>query len=391
MSSYPGQDRKALTLIELFLSFLRLGVTAFGGPAIIPYIADFTVNRKKWLDQETLKKGLVLCQSLPGATGMQLTAYIGLKKRGIPGALLSFIGFGLPAFLLMVAFSSIYMISHDLRWVQSLFAGLQVIVVSLVAMATYTFGRATLKRPTYAIVASASALAFWTGVSPFLIIIGAAIAGIGFSWEGKPVASSHRERKDGRLLTYAGTLILAVLVGLLVLYFFDTGLLTLALLMLKIDLFAFGGGLSSVPLMLREVVTVHGWIDSKSFMDGIALGQVTPGPIVITATFVGMLTHGLAGAVVATLAIFAPSFILLIATAPFLDQLNQSKLFSWASQGVLASFVGLLLFVTMKFATAVPWDLIRIVIASASLAALMRKVDTLYVITIGALVSLALL
>jgi chromate transporter len=132
-------------------------------------------------------------------------------------------------------------------------------------------------------------------------------------------------------------------------------------------------------------------MDNKTFMDGIALGQVTPGPIVITATFVGMLTYGISGALVASLAIFTPSFILLVVTAPFLDRLNQSKLFTRASRGILASFVGLLLFVTIRFVSAVPWDIIRIIIALASFAALIRKVDFLYIVIIGVCVSLVLL
>jgi chromate transporter len=161
--------------------------------------------------------------------------------------------------------------------------------------------------------------------------------------------------------------------------------------MLKIDLFAFGGGFSSLPLMLQEVVSVNGWMDSKTFMDGIALGQITPGPIVITATFVGMLTKGIPGALVATAAIFTPSFIMLVVTAPFLDRLNQSNLFRHASRGILASFVGLLLFVTIRFAIDTPWDLIRIIIALVALAALFKKIDILYIVIIGALVSVALL
>jgi chromate transporter len=160
--------------------------------------------------------------------------------------------------------------------------------------------------------------------------------------------------------------------------------------MLKIDLFAFGGGFASIPLMLQEVVNVRGWLDSKTFMDGIALGQVTPGPIVITATFVGYLVYGLPGALVATIAIFTPSFLLLVGTAPFFHRLKQSPIFSNATQGILASFVGLLLYVTMRFALAVPWDILRVCLVAAALIALLRKVDLLYIVLIGAAISVAL-
>jgi chromate transporter len=391
MSSYSNPGDKTSPPADLFFSFFRLGLTAFGGPAMVAYIADLSVKRKKWLDQETFKKGLVLCQSIPGATAMQAVAYVGLRTGGLLGALLAYIGFGLPAFLFMLILSSIYLYSHNLSWMTSLFAGLQVIVVAIVAMATYNFGKTSLKKSTDVFLAAAAAIAFGLKVSPFFIIFGAALAGIGLFREVTSTDNVSTQGKPGQSIKYAVVLISAVLVGMTVLYLFNTELFKLALLMLKIDLFAFGGGFSSLPLMLQEVVTVHGWMDSKTFMDGIALGQITPGPIVITAAFVGMLTKGILGALVATAAIFTPSFIMLVVTAPFLDKLNQSKIFTHASRGILASFVGLLLFVTIRFAVATPWDLIRIIIALASLAALFKKIDILYIVIIGALAAVVLL
>ena len=350
---------------------------------MVAYIADLSVKRKKWLDQETFKKGLVLCQSIPGATAMQSVAYVGLRTGGLLGAISAYVGFGLPAFFFMLILSSIYIYSHDLSWMTSLFAGLQVTVVAIVAMATYNFGRTSLKKSTDVFLAVAATIAFGLKISPFYIIIGAALAGMGLLQEKNSADQISVQESPGRSIKYAAVLMPAVLIGLAVLYLFNPELFELALLMLKIDLFAFGGGFSSLPLMLQEVVTVHGWMDSKTFMDGIALGQITPGPIVITATFVGMLTKGILGALVATAAIFTPSFIMLVVTAPFLDKLNQSNIFIHASRGILASFVGLLFFITVRFAIATPWDLIRIIMALASLAALFRKIDVLYIVIIG--------
>jgi chromate transporter len=391
MSSNLNLEKKTPPLADLFFSFLRLGLTAFGGPAMVAYIADLSVKRKKWLDQETFKEGTVLCQSLPGATAMQVTAFVGLRVGGLAGALLSYVGFGLPAFIFMTILSSLYTISHELHWVTSIFAGLQVIVVSLVAMATYTFGKTSIKRSADVIIASASAIAFSFSLSPFLIIISASIAGIALLWKKTPSPSASIQKKQGLTIARIAVLLLPVLTGLAMLYLLNTNLFKLALLMLKTDLFAFGGGFSSLPLMLQQVVHVQNWMDSKTFMDGIALGQITPGPIVITATFVGLLTNGLLGALVATLGIFTPSFILLILTAPFFDRLKQSRLFASASRGILASFVGLLMFVTVKFAVTVQWELVRIILVSASTAALFRKVDILYVVLIGSVISLILL
>jgi chromate transporter len=176
--------------------------------------------------------------------------------------------------------------------------------------------------------------------------------------------------------------------GVAGLYFADRKLYQLAALMLRIDLFAFGGGFASLPLMFHEVVNAMGWMDGKTFMDGIALGQVTPGPIIITATFVGYLVRGFPGALVATAAIFTPSFIVLVAVTPFFDRLKSGRHFSGATRGILASFVGLLFYMTIRFAVAVPWDAVKVLFGIAVAIALARKMNILYVVLIGSALSI---
>jgi chromate transporter len=183
---------------------------------------------------------------------------------------------------------------------------------------------------------------------------------------------------------------MVALAGVILLYVASRKLFDLAILMLKIDLFAFGGGFASIPLMLQQIVNVRGWMDSKTFMDGIALGQVTPGPIVITSTFVGYLVHGFLGAVTATIAIFTPSFLILVISTTFFDKLQRSALFQRALHGILTSFVGLLIYVTIKFAFAVPWNAMRVLLCAAALAALLKNIDILYIVLAGALLSLIL-
>lgn len=373
-------------LADLFLSFLRLGATAFGGPAMVAHIRDLSVSRKGWLDEPTFRDGVVLAQSIPGATAMQTAAYTGFRARGVPGALASYAGFGLPAFLLMLVFSILYAMSRNLHWATAIFSGLQVIVVAIVANATYTFGRTSLRHYLHVVLAAASALAFWLHVSPFYVILGAALAGM----------LLLKKKPEGQLITRPGhasflpiLLLLALAcAGLLTLYLFRPALFGLSLLMLKVDLFAFGGGFASLPLMLQQVVHVKGWMDERTFMDGIALGQVTPGPIVITAAFVGYVSQGLAGAFIGTISIFTPSFLLVMIAAPFFDRLKSSPAFVRATGGILASFVGLLFYVTVSFAVATPWDLFRVLIALAALAALIRKIDLIYVVPAGAVLSL---
>ena len=380
-----------ISIAHLFLSFLRLGVTAFGGPTMVAYIGELSVKKKKWLDQETFKNGVALCQSIPGATAIQVAAYVRLKVRGVLGAAATYIGFGLPAFLFMLMLSWAYIRLGNLPWIISLFNGLQVIVVAIVANATYTFGRGTVKHYLDVVIALLSASAFWYGISPFFVILCAALLGM-IVFRTTPSGNSHStETAHGAFIKqlFIPVLILAAFMALILIA--NRGWFTLALLMMKIDLFAFGGGFASIPLMLQEVVNVRGWMDSKTFMDGIALGQITPGPIVITATFVGFLTYGLAGAIIATIAMFTPSFVLLIFGAHVFSRMQRSTLFNRATKGILASFVGLLLFVTIKFAVAVPWDILRLVVVAAAVAALLKKIDILYIVLAGALFSIFLL
>jgi len=377
---------------HLFISFLRLGLTAFGGPAMIAYIRKLSLNRNKWLDEETFKDGVSLCQSIPGATAMQMAAYVGLRSNGLIGALLSYVGFGLPAFTLMLILSIAYVDAHKLPQVISLFKGLQIIVVAIIANATYSFGKGILKNYREILIALISAALLWLGVSPFVIIIGAALAGtLFFMNPGSPALPTHIGKRNQREFKQVMLLFFIFIAGLAGLYIADIKLFKLATLMLKIDLFAFGGGFGSVPLMLHEIVDIRKWIDSKTFMDGIALGQVTPGPIVITATFVGYLMYRFAGALVATMAIFTPSFLILVGITPFFDRLKTSKYFVGATKGILATFVGLLFYATIKFAFAVPWEVVRVLLALGALTALIKKIDILYVVLVGAVISIIIL
>ncbi|MGC8685684.1 MAG: chromate efflux transporter, partial [bacterium] len=268
--------------------------------------------------------------------------------------------------------------------------GLAVIVVAIVANATYSFGKGSIKDYRELLIAMLAAMLFWLGLSPFFVIIGAAVAGILLFKADKSVLSFIPDHKKTDTLFYKHvSLLFFLLAGVLIgIYYANVKLFNLAALMLKIDTFAFGGGFASVPLMLHEVVSVKRWIDYKTFMDGIALGQITPGPIVITATFVGFIVCGIIGALVATVAVFTPSFLILVMVTPVFDRLKSSVLFSKATKGILASFVGLLFFVTIKFALAVPWDVAKILLGVAALAALLKKVNILYVVLIGAVISL---
>ena len=385
-----NQPGTRVPTVRLFLAFLRLGLTAFGGPAMVAYIRDLAVKRNRWLSQETFEDGAALCQSIPGATAMQTAAYVGLRAGGPLGALAAFVGFGLPAFAFMVGLSAAYQAGRDLQPVLAAFHGLRMIVIAIVVNATLTFGRSSIRNGRDAILAAGAAAFLVLHGSPIVAIVASAMLSILLyqgvnlptrtSITGSPVTGRQT-------LALAGLLAVLVTAGLVALYLLDRQLFDLTMLMLKVDIFAFGGGFAYVPLMLHEVVDVHHWLDSRTFMDGIALGQVTPGPIVITATFVGYQVVGVLGALAGTIGIFTPSFLMVLVTVPYFVRLQHSLWFRRALRGVLASFVGLLVAVAINFGIAASWSIPAAVLALAAFAALRLKVDILWVVLVGAAVS----
>jgi chromate transporter len=176
-----------------------------------------------------------------------------------------------------------------------------------------------------------------------------------------------------------------------ILFFVERKLFDLAAMMFRIDLFAFGGGFASVPLMYNEIVEVRFWMDGQTFLNGIALGQITPGPIVITATFVGYMLYGLIGAAVATVGVFLPSFLIVIGVTPYFDRLRNAAHFYGIINAVLCSFVGLLLTVTFRFASNIPWDIPRVLLAAAAFVALYFKIEIVWIVLVGTVVSIFLL
>lgn len=354
---------------------------------MIAYIRRIAVEQKKWLDDPTFRAGVALCQAIPGATAMQVAAYVGLRTRGVSGAAATYIGFGLPAFLIMISLSALYVRTHNLPIALSLFSGLQAIIVAIIANAAVSFGRSYLKLRRDLIIAALAAGMFILGVHPIIVISLAALMGLAayrdqlFQIKSANLGEIPETARPVMLIVSASAIALTML------FVLQRNLFDMAVLMIRIDLFAFGGGFASIPLMLHEFVDVRSWMDSSTFMNGIALGQITPGPIVITATFVGYILQGPFGAVIATLSIFLPSFLMVIGTVPYYDRFSSSVWFSRAINGVFCSFVGLLASAAFRFALSMPPDLFHITMAIAAFIALLCKVDILWVVLAGAAIS----
>ncbi len=388
VDSPPDQKaQQAPTLVGLFWTFLQLGATAFGGPAMIPYIRKAATEKNNWLKADAFKHGLALCQTIPGATAMQMAAYVGLKARGVPGAICTYVGFGLPAFLLMLALSAAYSRSHGLPTVLAVFSGLQAIIVAVTANATISFGRTTLRSASTILIALVATGLFLLKLNPVFIILVAGLLGILFNHRGVVEGSKPEPEEPTSTVLPLSLMLLVSTVWFLALFLLRKDLFHLALLIARIDLVSFGGGFASIPLMFHEIVDVRAWLDAQTYLNGIALGQFTPGPFVITATFVGFMTKGLLGAVVATIAVFLPSFVLLVGVAPWFDRVRHSPWVSHAVGGILCSFVGLLFTVTLRFAGEVHWDWRHGALAVAALTALLNDVDLPWVVLPGTAIS----
>lgn len=371
--------------LELFLSFFWIGLTGFGGLAMTAHIRKHIVDKRKWIDANTFDSGLALCQIIPGAIVMQLSAYIGLKLKGVRGAVVCFVGFGLPAFLIMFILSVLYKQSKNISGVEVVLGGLRVIIVSIVANAAYIFGKKNFKNVNDWIIAAIAAGLFLTKLHPMLVLLIASLLGLVLS---KKDLEATEELSKAKTFRFFLIMLLVVAIGSTVLFFLNKEYFTLATIMFRIDLFSFGGGLAAMPMMYHELVDLFGWFDEKTFMDGVILGQVTPGSIIIAATFFGYMHFGIIGSIIATVCVFTPSFLILMGIIPFFDKLRSYPQFNKVINGILCSFVGLLAVVTYRFTTDVHWNLINILFTFVAFVLLVRRVDVIWVILGGVLISL---
>lgn len=377
----------------IFFAFLRLGLTAFGGPAMVAHIRRMVVERRRWLTEAAFAEGVALCQIIPGATAIQSAAYAGLRAGGPRGALAAYVGFGLPAFALMLLCSIYYDRAREIEPLLGLLAGLRVVVVAIVAHAAWSFGRRLIRDWRDLCFALPGAICLGLRWHPILVIAGAALlAQWVYRRPGPDEFAGHapapRAGAARSSLRFAALLAVLLAAGLPLLLILDRRLLDLALLALRVDLFAFGGGYASLPLLHHEVVHQLRWLDERTFLDGVALGQITPGPIVITATFVGHRIAGFAGAIVGTLAIFAPSLLMVLVTAPQLERIGRSARVRRALRGVLGTFVGLLLETAVRFALAAGWSWPAALIGGGAFAALMLGAALPWVLAGGIALSL---
>jgi len=343
--SGPSESQREVRRRELFAAFFRIGLTSFG-MAILQNLKAETL-RRRFLTVREFQEGLALVQLYPGPIMVDLVAFIGYRNRGITGALAATIGFLLPATGLMVLLSAAYLRYGDLHAVGVMTTGLNALVVGIVLKVTLDFAARNLKgRWDMALAFCAFAFAL-ARIDSLWAVLGGLLLGA-FLWRktAEPVVSHTAALNWSRLVPPAIIGAGLVAVGLWAASH-ASPLYDLTAAFMKIGAVAFGNGATILPVMRQTVIDVHHWVTPAQFATAVGFGQITPGPMLNSATFIGYQVAGSGGALVATFAIFAPSIAMTLVFTELFAHVRHLAPIQGAIRGVMAVFVGLLAGITL--------------------------------------------
>jgi chromate transporter len=348
------EPRPQISLWTIFISYFVVGLTAFG-MAIIQKLKALVMDNH-WLSEEEMNDGLAMVQLYPGPLMVDFSAYVGYKLRGVLGAILATLGFILPSFILMSVLSAFYFAAGNLPWVHPLFLGLEALVVGILFNVTLEMGGRNIQQRTQAVIMLLAFGALLFKVNSLLIVLVALALG---AWLIRPAAGAGKmdgtvkptpkvQPVSSKRWVGIGAVVTAILAVVAFSWSLKSEMGGLALSLFKIGSVAFGNGSAIIPLIQYEAVEAHPWMSLSQFADGIALGQITPGPFLITATFIGYKLAGFWGGLLATFAIFSPSFAMTLVFTEVFTHLKNLAPVRGALAGVMASFVGLLAVVLLQ-------------------------------------------
>jgi chromate transporter len=385
------------SVADIFRAFFHLGLTAYGGLAMVEPIRRRVVQDLKWLTQKDFLDGLALCQLVPGATVVQLAAYVGFRLRQTSGGLAAAGAFILPAFLLMLGLSGLYFRYGNLAWVQAVSRGFSAVVIALLVQTLWRLTPMIRRHWLDIIIAGLALAAFWVRANYLLVFLVAGVLrlGLGLRWARQPDADPEvlpgPAPQSTRIVIQFIVTAVALALGIWGVWHLNRTLGLMSLIFLKVSVVAFGGGFVMIPILQWDMVDHLGWLTLQQFLDGILLGFVTPGPIIITATFIGYKLHGMLGATLATVAIFLPPILMIIFLTPLYQRFKEGRWARHIIQGILATLVGMLFLVTVQMGTAALTDLKSIALmAAAAIALIGFQINLLWIITVVAGVSLLL-
>lgn len=351
-----------VTLPRLSGYFLRLGALGFGGPvALANHMRRDLVDTRGWISVTEYEDGMAIATVCPGPLAYQLGVYCGYVRYGILGALCVALAFALAPFLIVTVFAALYLGFAGSWALRAIFYGVAPVIVALILKASWQLGKKTLKadKASWAFAAVAATVTVLLRQELASLFIGAGFLGaIWFSRRLKPPAS-QTAAPAGALLALGGSPVKAPAAKLF-LFFFKAGLLV------------FGSGLVIAPFLKAYVVDEYHWLTDRQFLDAVAVGMITPGPVVISATFVGYLLDGFLGGLAATAGIFAPSVLLTAVAAPLLRRYRKNPHVQGFVQGVVAAVVGALLGTTLLVAQSAIGDAFTALVALAGLGTVLK-------------------
>ena len=365
---------------EVVRYFLRLGLLGFGGPvALVGQMERELVADKKWLTKEQMREAIAICQSLPGPLAIQVGIYVSYLRAGFWGAWAGGWAFILPNFMIVAALGALYVYLGDLRPVTAIFYGVSPAVIALILHSCYRLAKLGMEdwiQWTIAGVCLAVTIALQAEVA--LLFIGAGIVGVLY------YGNIFR-----RTPTSTVSVIAAPVLAQLAPTATPSTLAKLLLFFLKAGSLTFGSGLVIVPFLEQGLVQQYNWLDERQFLIAVAIGMISPGPVVITATFVGYLVAGFWGSLVATVGIFFPSFMLVLVAAPLLARHRGNANVQGFIKGAYAAAIGTILGACVLLGKIAIGDWLTALIGAASLAVLFRfKVSNPILIAATAVVGL---
>jgi chromate transporter len=361
----PDKEAAPASVPRLLRYFLGLGTWGFGGPiATVGYMQRDLVERNHWLDREEFLNGVALGQTTPGPLAAQVVMWVGYLRAGWLGALATAGAFILPSFVVVLGVAFFYVRYQGLSWVQGLFYGIAPAVIAIIAIAAVKLSRLTngLDWRLWVISVATLVVTAVTGAEIAFLFIGAGL--LIMLWDSPPrfgrgsVASAFTVMPSLQAVAAAG----------------PGTQLALALFFLKAGALIFGSGLAIVPFFREGVVVEHHWLTEGQFLDAVAMGLITPGPVVITATFIGFLVDGFRGAGIATVAIFVPIYLGVVIPGRWFIRHRDSPRLQGFVKGATAAAAGAIGGATIVLAKGAIVDVPTAVIAAAGLGLLLLKV-----------------
>jgi chromate transporter len=361
---------------ELAVFFLRLGTTAFGGPAAHIAMMEDELVRRKWLSREKFLDLLGASNLIPGPSSSELAIHIGYLLEGWRGLLVAGICFILPAAVVVGALAWAYVHFGKLPEVSAILYGVKPVVIAVILQALWGLGRTAVKTTFLGVVGILSVLLAFLSLHPLLVLViaGGAVCLTDIMTSRLSVAAVPFAAPTAALAGAATSFSLS----------------SLFLVFLKVGAVVFGSGYVLLAFLRADLVAHRGWLTDSQLIDAVAVGQVTPGPVFTTATFIGYLLGGSRGAVVATVGTFLPAFLLVAASGPLVPRIRKSKIAGAFLDGVNVGSLALMAVVSWQLGRASLVDAVTVVLAVASSAALIRlRLNSAWLVLVGAVVGLA--